>query len=66
MPWTPSDAQRFTKKADSAIAKRQWRDVANAQIARGKSDKVAVMSANAAVAKRKDRDDRPKTFGRLA
>lgn len=52
MPWKPADALRHTKKAKSAIAKRQWRDVANEAKARGLSDADAIREANAAVAKR--------------
>lgn len=42
-------ADRFTKKADTPEKKRQWSDVYNSSLNSGKSEKVAIMSANAAV-----------------
>lgn len=39
----------ISKKANTAAKKRQWRHVEEAQLARGKSPKVAAMSANAVV-----------------
>ncbi len=53
MPWQASDASSKTKKAKSPKAKRQWRDVANSALARGASDKSAIMQANAVVKRRK-------------
>jgi len=38
-----------SKKANTQARKRQWKHVEQAQLARGKSPKVAAMSANAAV-----------------
>jgi len=52
MPWDSGDALRHTSKAKSAIAQRQWRDVANSVLARTGDDGQAVRAANAAVAKR--------------
>jgi uncharacterized protein YdaT len=53
MPWKPKDATKFTKKATSKIAKRQFSDVANSMLARGADEGAAIRAANAAVAKRK-------------
>lgn len=53
MPWIPGDAAGHTKKADSAIAKRQWAHVANSALERGASEGSAVRQANAVVKKRK-------------
>jgi uncharacterized protein YdaT len=53
MPFKAKDATRFTKKATSKVAKRQFKDVANSMLARGESEGAAIRAANAAVAKRK-------------
>jgi hypothetical protein len=53
MPFKAKDATRFTKKATSKIAKRQFADVSNSMMARGASEASAIKAANAAVAKRK-------------
>lgn len=53
MPWSPADAARHTKKAKSAVAKRQWRDVANSVLARTGDDGLAVREANGVIAKRR-------------
>ena len=50
MPWEPSDATRFTKKADTPKKKRQWAHVANSALASGDSEASAIKQANAAVA----------------
>ena len=39
----------ISKKANTPARKRQWKHVEEAQLAQGKSPKVAAMSANAAV-----------------
>jgi hypothetical protein len=51
MPWSPSDATKFTKKAKTPKQKRQFSDVANSALSRGLSDREAIMEANAAVRK---------------
>jgi uncharacterized protein YdaT len=51
MPWTPTDAPRFTKKAKSAKRKRQWRDVANSVLKRGGDEGSTIRQANAVVAR---------------
>lgn len=61
MPWKSSDAKKFTKKAKSAKAQRQWKDVSNSTrqslLKRGVSakeaDRRAVVYANAAIKKRR-------------
>lgn len=51
MPWTPKDAARHTKKAQSPKRKRQWSKTANSVLSRGGSEGSAVRIANAAVKK---------------
>jgi len=51
MPWTPSDATRFTKKAKSPKRKRQWRDVADSMLERTGDEGAAIRAANSVVRK---------------
>lgn len=53
MPWSKGEAKSFTHKAKSAVAQRQWKDVANKVLKETGDEARAVRSANAAVAKRK-------------
>lgn len=53
MPWGPDQAQRFTKKAKSPTAKRQWSDVANSELMKGLPEGKAIAAANSVVKKRK-------------
>ena len=53
MPWTAKDAHGKTHKANTPVAQRQWKDVANSMLKSGKSDKAAIMAANAVVGRRK-------------
>lgn len=55
MPWSPKDAPKFTRKAKSPKAKRQFAEVANKVLKETGDDGKAVRIANAAVAKRKRR-----------
>lgn len=56
MPWTPQDGPaRHTKKAKSPAAKEQWATVANKVRAETGDEGRAVRTANAAVAKRRDK-----------
>jgi uncharacterized protein YdaT len=55
MPWAPKDARRFTKRAKSPTAKRQFAHVANAVLKSTGDEGRAIRSANAAVKKRKRR-----------
>lgn len=52
MPWKPEDATRFTKKAKSPTAKRQFAEVADKVLAKTGDEGRAVRAGNAAVAKR--------------
>ncbi len=49
MPWTAKDAVKKTKKADTPRKARQWQEVANALLAKGASEKSAIMQANGVV-----------------
>ena len=60
MPWTPKDAKRHTKKADTPKAKEQWSAVANSMLASGKGEGAAVRAANAVVKRRKKKKVTPK------
>ena len=51
MPWTPSEASRFTRKAKSPKRKRQWRDVAKSMLKRTGDDGAAIRAANAVAKK---------------
>lgn len=53
MPWSAKDATRFTKKARSPKAKRQFSHVANAVLAKTGDEGRAIRAANSAVAKRR-------------
>lgn len=46
MPWNQDDAQRFTKKASSPARRKAWTATANAVLAAGQSEGVAVRAAN--------------------
>ena len=52
MPWKPGDAKGHTKKAKTAVAKRQWSKVANAVLKKTGNEGRAVREANAVVARR--------------
>lgn len=49
MPWTPKDASRKTKAADTPKKKRQWAHVADDVLARTGDEGRAIREANAAV-----------------
>lgn len=53
MPWTPSDAQRKTRKGSTPKKRRQWRDVANKVLASTGDDGRAIREANAAVGRKR-------------
>jgi len=50
MPWSPSDAPKHTKKANTPKKKRQFSDVANSVLASTGDEGRAIREANAAVA----------------
>lgn len=49
MPWTPEEAQRFTKKATTPDKQEAWAATANAVLRAGQPEGVAVRAANAHV-----------------
>jgi uncharacterized protein YdaT len=49
MPWKSSDAKRHTKKATTPARARQWRDIANAALARGLTEGEAIREANGVI-----------------
>jgi hypothetical protein len=53
MPWTPGDAKRHTKKANSPKKARQWGHVANDALEHGASEGSAIRQANAVVKRNK-------------
>lgn len=61
MPWTLKESSRFTKKAKSPKRKRQWRDVANSMLERGKSEGAAIRAANGVVKKSQSRRSRKRS-----
>jgi hypothetical protein len=52
MPWKPSDASSKTHKAKTAVEKRQWAHIANAELKRTGDDALAIRAANSVIAKR--------------
>ena len=52
MPWTAGDATKHTKKATSAVSKRQWAHVADSALARTGDEGLAIREANSVVKKR--------------
>ena len=52
MPWRPSEATKYTKKARSPKAKRQWAAVSNSMLKRGASEGAAIRGANSVLKKR--------------
>lgn len=52
MPWETSDVAGKTKKAKSAVSKRQWTRVANGALKRGLSEGEAIREANGVAKKR--------------
>lgn len=53
MPWTPKDAPKKTKKANTPAEKKQWAKTANAVLKKTGDDARAVRIANAAISKKK-------------
>jgi len=59
MPWSHnSQVAAKTKKANTPSLKRQWRHVANGELARGASEGEAIRKANAVVRDNPHRRDR--------
>ena len=51
MPWTASDATRFTKKAKSPKRKRMWSHVADSMLERTGDEGAAIRAANSVAKK---------------
>lgn len=51
MPWSPKDAPKKTKKADTSKEKEQWAKVANSVLKKTGNDAKAVRIANSTIAK---------------
>jgi hypothetical protein len=51
MPWSESDAEKKTHKANTPKKRRQWKEIANGALERGDSDKSAIMQANGVLKK---------------
>lgn len=52
MPWTPADAESKTRKADTPLKRRQWRDIANSELQRTGDEGLAIRAANGVIKKR--------------
>lgn len=50
MPWQPSDAPKYTHKANTPEKQRQWAEVANKALSEDYSDSAAIRIANASIA----------------
>jgi hypothetical protein len=53
MPYTSDEAQKFTRKATTAAARRQWEHVVQHYLAKGSTEAQALRAANAAVKARR-------------
>lgn len=51
MPWSPEDARKKTRAANTPKKQRQWAHVADSALKRGASEGSAIRQANAAVKK---------------
>lgn len=51
MPWTSSDAKRFTKKASTKSQSQEWSKTANAVLDKTGDDSTAIKVANSQVKK---------------
>lgn len=49
MPYKPSDAKRFTKKANKPVEQRQWKHVFESSIKSGDTETVAIKKANSVI-----------------
>lgn len=58
MPWTAMDARRFTKKARGREKREAWAKTANAVLASGQTEAVAVHAANKHIKEMSERDKR--------
>jgi hypothetical protein len=53
MPWTPKDAYKHNKAANTPGAQAQWAAVANSVLNKTGDEAQAIREANAAISKRK-------------
>ena len=60
MPWTPKDASKKTKKADTPKRRRQWAHVADGVLAKTGDEGRAIREANAVVARSKFKSHKPR------
>lgn len=51
MPWSPKDASKKTKKANTPKEKEEWSKVANSVLKKTGNDAKAVRIANSVIAK---------------
>ena len=58
MPWSPTDAERHTRKASTEKLQRMWADVANSTLERTGNEGLAVREANGVVRDHAERDKR--------
>ena len=59
MPWSPDDAPRFTKKAKSPSAKKQFAAVANKTLEKTGDEGKSIKTASGVVAKRGKSGSKP-------
>lgn len=57
MPWTPEDAERHTRKADTPELQRLWSEVANRVLEATGDEGRAIREANAVVARNRRGND---------
>lgn len=61
MPWTPSDAKRFSKRAGgSKTSSKQWADVANSALSKTGDDATAIKEASSVIKKATTKSTQPK------
>lgn len=53
MPWTPGDAVKHSKSADTPAKRAQWAAVANSVLKKTGDDGKAIRAANSVVGKKK-------------
>ena len=58
MPYSPAEASKHTRKANSPSKKRQWSHVFNSMLERGSSEKSAFRAAAGTVKRNKSRRSR--------
>jgi hypothetical protein len=61
MPWTPEDAYRHTRRAATAVTRRQWAHVANKVLKETGDEARAIREANAVLERRVTQRKRKKS-----